>query len=131
RKESPRHETERSDVAGRANKEEGAAAQPVNEPEADKGESEIRDADADGLEQRGFCSQTGKSKYARSEVENRIDAGELVEERNEDGKQNRFAQTACPETRRRCFFRGRSRNLIRLGFDLGFGGLGLDALQDF
>src|SRR5882762_11311148 len=37
RKKSPGNQTERSDIAERSNKEERAAAQPVNEPEADKG----------------------------------------------------------------------------------------------
>src|SRR5438876_4501674 len=92
-KESPGNQTERSDVAERSNKKKRAATQPVNEPEADKSEHEISDADADGLEQRRFRSQPGKFKYARREIENRIDAGELVEKRNQDGKQDRFAQT--------------------------------------
>ena len=82
------------------------------------------------MEQRGLRSQTGKFKYTRSEVENRIDAGELVEECNADGKQDRFAQTTRPEMRRRCLLRRRSRNLISLGFDLSLGRFGLDALQD-
>ena len=92
-KESPGNQTERSDVAERSNKKKRATTQPVNEPEADKSEYEISDADADGLEQRCFRSQAGKFKYARREIENRIDAGELVEKRNQDGKQDRFAQT--------------------------------------
>src|ERR1019366_2315122 len=41
RKEGPRNEPEKSKEAKRANEEKRAAAQPVNEPEADKGEGEI------------------------------------------------------------------------------------------
>src|ERR1019366_4969662 len=106
-KKGPGDETERADVAERADKEKSATAQPVNQPEADKGENKVGDADSDGLQQRGFCTQPGKFKYARSEVKNRVDAGELVEECDEDGKQDRFAKTTCPEMCRRRFFRGR------------------------
>jgi len=131
RKKSPGNQTERADVSERADKEKRAATQPVNEPEADKRENEIGEADANGLQQRGFRAQPGKFKYAWGEIENRIDAGELVEKCNQDGEQNRFAKTACPEMCRGCSFRGRSHNLVRLGFDLGFRGTGLDAFEDF
>ena len=47
---------------------------PVNEPETDKSENQIRDADADRLQQRGLRAQSGKFKDARREIENRIDA---------------------------------------------------------
>src|ERR1700676_4946091 len=82
RKKSPGNQTERADVSERADNEKRAATQPVNEPKANKREDEIGQADANGLQQRGFRAQPGKFKYARREIENRIDAGELVEECN-------------------------------------------------
>jgi len=85
-KESPGNRSQRCDVTERANKEQRAAAQPVNEPQANKGENEIGNTDADGLQQRGFRTQAGKFKYARREVKNRIDARELVEECYENGQ---------------------------------------------
>src|SRR4029077_19687790 len=78
RKKSPCNQTERADVSERPDKEKRATAQPVNEPQTDKGKDEIGKADADGLQQRCFRRQSGKFKYARSEIKNRIDAGKLV-----------------------------------------------------
>ena len=57
RKEGPGNQTKGRDVAERANKEKRSAAQPVNQPKADKGEDEISDADADGLEQRRLAAK--------------------------------------------------------------------------
>ena len=97
REERPGDQPERSDVAERADVEKRAAAQPVDQPEPDEGEDQIGDADADRLQQRGLRAQPGQFEDARREIENRIDAGELVEERDEDGEQDRHAQPARPE----------------------------------
>ena len=108
-----------SDVAERADVEQRAAAQPVNQPEADEGEDQIRDADADGLQQRGFRAQAGHLEDARREVKNRVDARELVKERDQDGQQDRNAQLArsrsAPRTARS---EERGQNLVRVGLDL-------------
>ena len=67
-------QAEREDVTERANIEQRAAAEPVNQPEADKGEDQVGHADADGLEQGGFRPEAGQFEDARCEVENRVDA---------------------------------------------------------
>src|ERR1019366_2156315 len=78
-KECPGNQAERANVAERANEKQRAAAQSVNQPEADKRKNEIGDADADRLQQRSLRSQAGQFKDPRSEIENRVDPGELVE----------------------------------------------------
>ena len=99
REKRPRAQPERGDVAERADVEQRAPAQPVDQPEADEGEDEIRDADADGLQQRGLCAEAGQLEDARREVEDRVDAGELVEERDEEREQDGHAQPPRPEAR--------------------------------
>ena len=96
-KKGPGDQAERNDVTERANIKQRAPAQPVNQPESDKSENQIGDADADGLQQRGFCAEAGQFKDAGREVQNRIDAGELVEEGDQDGEQNRLLKTRRPE----------------------------------
>src|SRR5580658_7924247 len=100
-KEGPGNETERSDIAERPNIEKGTPAQPINQPKADKGENEIRGANTNRLQQRCFCAEAGKFEYAGREVQDRIDAGKLVKEGNQDGEQDRFAKTSRPEMSRR------------------------------
>src|SRR5258708_28569623 len=99
-KERPGNQAERRDIAERSDIEQCAAAQPVNQPESDERKNEIGNADADRLQQRGFCAEASQFKYARREVQNRIDAGELVEERNQDGEQDGFAEALRPEMSR-------------------------------
>jgi hypothetical protein len=60
REESPGGQTQRGDVAERADIEKSAAAEPVNEPEADKRKNQIGQADADGLQQCCLGRQTGE-----------------------------------------------------------------------
>ena len=100
REKSPGHQAERSDVTERTNEKKRAPAQPVNQPQADKSKDQIGHADADGLQQRGLRTQTSQLKNARREIKNRIDAGKLVEKRDEDGQQDRPAQPPRPEMRR-------------------------------
>ena len=102
--ESPGRQAQRDDVAERANIEQRAAAQPVNQPESDEGENQVGHADSDGLQERGLGAEAGKLKDARREIEDGVDAGQLVEEGDQDGEQDGFAQTPCPETRRRRLF---------------------------
>jgi hypothetical protein len=61
-KEGPCREAKRSDVAERADIKKSAPAQPVNQPESDKSENQIGDANADRLQQRGFCARPVSSK---------------------------------------------------------------------
>src|ERR1041385_5972277 len=95
--EGPRAEAERRDVAERADEQQRAPAEPVDEPEADEGEDEVRDADADRLQQRRLLAETGEAEYARREVEDRVDAGELVEERDEEGERDGDAEAPGPK----------------------------------
>ncbi len=44
-------------------------------------------ADADRLQERGLRAEAGKFKDAGSEIEDRVDAGKLVEKSNQDGEQ--------------------------------------------
>src|SRR5262249_55270752 len=84
-KESPGNETERSDVAVRANKQKRAAPEPVDQPESDEGKDQIGQANANRLQQRGFGAESCEFEDARREVENRVDARKLVEESNQNG----------------------------------------------
>src|SRR5271163_638991 len=132
-KESPRDQPERSDVADRADIKKSAPADPVNQPESDKGENQIRDADANRLQQRSLSGESGQFKDARREIQNRIDARHLIKERNQDGKQDWFPKTHRPKMSRRKFlFRCRcSRDLISLSLNLRVRSAGLDTLQYF
>src|ERR1700682_161615 len=76
-KESPGNETERCDVAERANIKKGAPAESVNQPEADKSKNQIGHANTNGLQQGRFRTQARKFKDAGSKVQNRVDAGWL------------------------------------------------------
>src|ERR1700686_3436397 len=96
-KERPGDQTKGGDIAERANVEERSPAQAVDQPEADKGENEIGDADPDGLQQSGFCAEAREFKDAGREVQNCVDAGHLVEECNQNSQQDGFTQTPRPE----------------------------------
>ena len=52
----------------------------------------IRHTNADRLQQRGLFAQTSQFEYARREIENRVNAGELVEESDEKSERNRLAK---------------------------------------
>src|ERR1700716_2736404 len=129
-KEGPGNETERGDVAERANIKKGAPAQAVNQPETDESENEVSHANADRLQQSSFCAEAGEFKDARSEVQNRVDARKLVEEGNQDGKQDRFLQTPGPEISGRCFLGRCSDDRVRLGCDFGFRSVRFNPLKD-
>ncbi len=79
----PRRQSQRDDVTERADEQQRAAAQPVNQPQADKREQQVGYADPDRLEQRGFFTEAGQLENARRKIENRVDAGKLVEKRDE------------------------------------------------
>src|SRR5579864_5126859 len=100
RKESPRSEAKRSDVTERANIKKSAPAESIDQPEPDEREYKIGDTDADRLQQRRLRAQAGQFKDARGEVQNCVDARELIEERDQDSEQDRFAETAGPEISR-------------------------------
>jgi hypothetical protein len=105
----PRAQPERRDVAERADDEQRAPSEPVDEPEARKREEEIRDANADGLQQRGLRTESGHFKNARRKVEHRIDAGELVKKGDQEGEQDRHAMFRAPEAVRASCVMFRSR----------------------
>src|ERR1035438_9679496 len=98
-KEGPGDKPQREDITKRADIKQGAAAQPINEPKPYESENKIGHADANGLQKRGIRTQTGKFKYARSKVENGVDAGELVEEGNQKSQQDGSLELAAPEAR--------------------------------
>ena len=93
----PRPPNQRDDVTQRTDVKKRAPAQPVNQPKPDKSKHEICGANADGLKQRGFFGQSGHLKYAGREIENRVDAGQLVEKGDQEGEQDWLAQTPGPE----------------------------------
>ena len=95
----------------------------VDQPEPDEGENQIGDPDADRLEQGSLAFQTRQFKNAWSEIEHRIDTGELVEKRNEHGQQNRHPQTPGPEPRARHFIPAGLLDPAGLGEDFLIGGL--------
>src|ERR1700692_2740543 len=119
-KEGPRNETKRSNVAERANVEEGSPAQAVDQPETDKGENEIGDADTDRLQQCGFRGKPREFKDSRREIQNCVDPGHLVEECNQDGEQNRFGKSARREMSGGSLLGGGSENCVCLGSDLSW-----------
>src|SRR5260221_9434607 len=121
REERQGNETERADITERPNVKQRASAQPVNEPQPHEGEDEIGHTNSHRLEQRGFRRQTGQLKNARSEIENRVDAGELIEEGDQKGQQDRSAQAHSPKTRRSGSLGRGGYDLVRLGVDLGVG----------
>src|SRR5262245_33547268 len=55
--ETPRNQSQREDVAKRADVEQTAPADPVNQPQAQKGENDVDDANPSGLQQRGLLAQ--------------------------------------------------------------------------
>src|SRR5438445_4591234 len=81
REERPGAESQRRDISVGANRQQRAAPEAVDQPEADEGEDEIGDADADGLEQRRARAESSHLEYARGEVENRVNSGHLIEKR--------------------------------------------------
>ena len=109
--------------------EQRAAAESVDKPQTDESEDEVRDPDADGLQQRGLLAQTGQFKDARSEVEDGIDAGELIEERHQERDEYRRPHAAAPEALRRARFFTGSGHGIRAGFQFGIGCMGRDEFQ--
>src|SRR3978361_670205 len=96
-KEGPCDQAERGNIAERANVKKRAPPQSVNQPETDESENQIGHANTNRLKQRSFCAQAGEFKDAGSEIQNRVDAGELVEEGNQDREQDRFLQAPGPE----------------------------------
>ena len=132
RKDAPRHngvvlrekrpccQPQRRDIAKRADVEQRAPAEPVNQPEAHEGEDQVGDANADGLEQCGFLAQAAHLENARREVEHRVDTGELIEEGDQDREEDRNAQTPGPELGGDCLLgMCRRHQFIRVGLELG------------
>ena len=81
--ESPCAESERDDVSEGADDEQLFPSDAINQPEAGEGEDKVGETDADGLEQSRLGAESGHFKNAGCEVEDGVDAGELVEERDE------------------------------------------------
>ena len=60
--------------------------------------------------------EAGELKNTRSEIQNCVDSGKLVEERNQKRQQDRALKPLRPKMSSRCLFgRGRSRDLVGLG----------------
>ena len=95
--ERPGGQAKRRDVAERADIEQRAAPQSVDQPQPDEREDQVGDAYADGLQQRGPLTQPGHFEDARGEIQHRVDAGKLVEERHQNGEGNRHTQTPRPK----------------------------------
>src|SRR5215472_158004 len=73
-KESPCHQTERRNIAERPHEKKRATPESIDEPKSDKCKYQIRNPDADRLQQRCFRAKAGKFKNARRKVENRVDS---------------------------------------------------------
>src|ERR1019366_2522050 len=112
-KERPSDQSQREDVTKRADIEQRAPPQTINEPQPKKSENQVGQADADGLQQRGFGTQTGQFKDARRKVENGVDAGELVEEGDQKCQQDRRLELSAPKTRGFRAHAGGRGNLVR------------------
>ena len=67
-------QSQRNDVSEGTDRQKGFAPEPVDQPQPDKCEHQVRDTDADGLEQGGFFCQTGEFKDAGRKVENGVNA---------------------------------------------------------
>ena len=130
REERPRHHAERRDVAERPDVEQRAAAQAIDEPEADEREHQVRHTDADRLQQRGLVTEAGELEDARREVQDCVDARELVEERDQECEHDRHTQRTCPETVGRRVGRHRGRDFCRSRQDLRLGCRWFDQAQD-
>ena len=94
----PRHQAQRNDVPKGAYEQQSAAAELVDEPQTQERKYEVGQADTHRLQQGGLFGQSGHLENARREIQHRIDAGQLIEQRDQHGKQNRRAQIAGPET---------------------------------
>ena len=75
REKGPGRKSQGKNVAKGANEKEGAPTQPVDQPQANKSEDQIRDANADGLQERRFGAQAGHFKNTRGKIKDGIDAG--------------------------------------------------------
>src|SRR5258708_7719672 len=119
RKKGPGHEPERGNVAERANQQQRAAPQPVNEPQTHKSENQIGRADTYRLQQRRLRPESRQLEDSWREVQYGIDAGKLIEESNKNGQHDRQAQLPIPEIRR-CTLSGRGRtDRVRFRRNLG------------
>ena len=128
-KERPGAESERGDVSKRADIEKRAAAQFVDEPKADKGEHQVGHPDADRLQERGFLSQSGHFENAGRKVEDRINAGELVEKGDQEGELDRGFESLRPEATRAGGLMRDGSNLIGFSFDIGLRVTWVDHLE--
>src|SRR5690348_17477638 len=90
--ECPRAQTEGCDVAERSDREQSSAAQSIDQPQSDESENEIGDADSDRLQQCCLGAESGHLEYARREIEDRVDSGELIEERDQEREHDRHTQ---------------------------------------
>jgi len=128
--ERPRTKAERGDVAKRADVKQGAATEAVDQPEADESKDQVGDPDADRLEQCRFLPQTGELENARCEIQDRIDARELVEESEQEGKQDRRFQPHAPEPSGARLIVGHRSDFIHLRLDHGLRGIRVDEADD-
>lgn len=115
----------------RTDVEQRAPAKAVDECQSDKGEDQIGDADADRLKQRRLFAHAGHFEDPGCEIENRIDAGELVEKGDEEREQNGNPQAAGPEPRAAAAFADGPLDAVCLSHDFRLGAAGADDTKHF
>ena len=72
-----------------ADQQQCLAAELVDQAHAEEGGEQIDEADAHGLQRRRVGAEAGRGEDVVRVVEDRVDAGELVEEADRDGEEDR------------------------------------------
>src|SRR5450631_2437965 len=130
RKKCPRDQPKGHNVAKRTYIQKRPPSQAVNQPESDEGEHQVGYPNSHRLQQRGLGPEPGKLKESWSEVQDCVNARQLVEECNQNRKQNGPAELAGPEIPGGTGFFRSGSDLVGLGGDHGLGCARLNPLQD-
>src|SRR5258706_1944930 len=85
--EGPADGQQRHGHAGNADQQQRPSAEAVDEPNRDQGHANVDQTDQHRLSKRRCQATTRSREDGRQVVENRIDAGNLLEESNAEGKQ--------------------------------------------
>ena len=115
-KKGPGDRTQRNDVTKRSDKKQGAPPRLVDQPQADKSEDQIGHPNANGLQQGRFRPQASQLENTRRKIEDRIDAGQLVEKSDEKCQDNGHAQPPRPKPATAARGSGSGRDFVGLGF---------------
>ena len=86
--ESPRDRQQRQRHARDADREQRLAAQAIDEPDRDDRHADVDQADEHGLAERVADAAAGLREDRRQVVEDRVDAGDLLEERQAERDQH-------------------------------------------